>query len=303
MTVASVTMDGDVLHVASSDFISLGDLFCKATPAEEGGRRVLYLEASNESKDHQKERILQKALADSREFFLRHGNIDISHYTLIGLKHNIPNHMEYEIGKPRQVGFHSDKTFVKSELYQGESAQARNATMVWDSLTKQRPPMSWFPSVGGGILEREAAIDPDSREQVMVVKKVRWCNIGLDRTPVNMTVPEVSLTPIGTFAKSMGALVTFAKTLTMGYGTDSATLSGGAALRQQSLHGAIHNYFSFRDRLAKHLLANRGQDLGSHELIDHSINVLQLSPTTANEWVGRFMRDLHNTLHLRSAAS
>lgn len=303
MTVASVTMDGDVLHAASSDFISLGDLFCKASPAEEGGRRMLYLEASNESKDHQKERILQSALADSRDFFLRHGNIDISHYTLIGLKHNIPNHMEYEIGKPREVGFHKDKTFVKSELYQGESAQARNASMVWDSLTKQRPPMSWFPSVGGGILKRDPAVDPETGEKVMVVKQVRWCNIGLDRTPVNMTVPEVSLTPIGTFAKSMGAIVTFAKTLTAGYGTDSATLSGGAALRKQSLHGAIHNYFVFRDEIARHLLAHRGQNLGSHELIDHSINVLQLSPNTANEWVGRFMRDLHNTLHQRSAAS
>lgn len=295
-------MDGGTLHVDDSDFISLSNLFCKATPVDEAGKRVLYLEASNESKDHQSERILQSALADSKDFFLRHGNIDISHYTMIGLKHNIPNHMEYEIGKPQQVGFHSDKTFVKAELYQGESAQARNASMVWDSITKQRPPMSWFPSVGGGILEREAAIDPATKSKIMVVKKVRWCNIGLDRTPVNMTVPEVSLAPIGTFMKSMGALATFAKTLTAGYGTDSATLTGGAALRKQSLHGAIANYYDFRDRIANHALANRDKNLGSRELIDHSINVLQLDAATATRWVERFMRDLHNSLQLRSAS-
>jgi len=295
-------MDGSTLHVADSDFISLSGLFAKAVPQQEGDRRLLYLEASDESTDHQQEKVLQSALADSKDFFIRHGNVDISHYTLIGLKHNIPNHMEYEIGKPLDVGFHKDKTFVKTELYRGESPQARNATLVWDSLTKQQPPMRWYPSVGGGILHREPAIDPKTQQKVTVVKKVRWCNIGLDRTPVNSQVPEVSLAPIGVFAKSMGALVSFTKTLTAGYGTDAATLTGGAAFRKQSLHGAVHNYFAFRDRLAKHLMANRGADLGSHELIDHSINVLQLEPHTAAEWVGRFMRDLHNTLHQRSAS-
>jgi hypothetical protein len=297
-------MDGGTLQAAGSDFISLSGIFCKAMPAEEAGARMLYLEASNETKDHQNERILQSALADSKDFYLRHGNIDISHFTMIGLKHNIPNHMEYEIGKPREVGFHTGKTFVKAELYQGAnggtSAQARNADMVWDSLTKQRPPMSWFPSVGGGILDRGPAIDPETKTKVMVVKKVRWVNIGLDRTPVNMTVPEASLTPIGTFMKSLGAIGTFAKTLTAGYGTDSAQLSGGAALRKQSLLGAPVNYFDFRDRLAKHLIAGRDQNLGSHELIDHSINVLQLDPASANQWVGRFMRDLNTSLTNRS---
>lgn len=299
-------MDNAALHISDQDFISLGGLFCKAAPAEEAGKRILYLEASNETVDHQKEKILQSALADSKEFFLRHGNIDISHYTLLGLKHNIPNHLEYEIGKPREVGLGAGRTFVKAELYQGAnggtSAQAENANMVWNSLTKQQPPMSWFPSVGGGILNREPALDPETKSKVMVVKKVRWCNVGLDRTPVNMTVPEVSLAPVGTFAKSMGALVCFAKTLTAGYGTDSATLSGGAALRKQSLHGTPVNYFDFRDRVANHLMANRNSDLGAHELIDHSINVLQLDPADAQQWTERFMRDLHTSLTYRSAS-
>lgn len=299
-------MDDFALHATDRDFISLSGLFCKATPAEEGDNRVLYLEASNETTDHQNEKILQSALADSKDFFLRHGNIDISHYTLLGLKHNIPNHMEYEIGKPREVGLSQKKTFVKAELYRGAnggtSAQARNANMVWDSLTKQKPPMSWFPSVGGGILDREAAIDPATQSKVMVVKKVRWCNIGLDRTPVNMTVPEVSLAPVGTFAKSLGGFMSFAKTLTAGYGTDSAQLTGGSALRTQSLHGVPANYWDFRERLAKHLHTHRDDNLGAHELIDHSINVMQLDPANASEWVERFMHDIQTSLKNRSAS-
>jgi len=294
--------DPENLHVAI-DYISIGDLFCKATPSEEDGKRFLYLEASDESIDHQRERVLQSALAESKDYFLRHGNIDISHYTLIGLKHNIPDHLSYEIGKPTEVAFTSDgkkKTFVKAELYQGAnggtSKQADNAGMVWDSLTKQRPPMSWFPSVGGGILDKGPAVDPETQSRITVVRKVRWCNIGLDRMPVNKSVPEVSLAPIGVFAKSMGAFV-LAKTLTAGYGTDSAQLSGGAALRKQSLHGVPINYFDFRERMAKHILEHRESPIGAHELIDHSINHLRLDTANASEWVERFMRDLHTGIH------
>lgn len=291
--------------IAADDFISLGDIFCKATPAEEGGKRMLYLEASDESVDHQREKVLQSALADSSDYFLRHGNIDISHYTLIGLKHNIPNHLEYEIGKPVDVGFsrtggRNNKTFVKAELYQGAnggtSRQAENAGMVWDSLTKQRPPMSWFPSVGGGVLDKAPAVDPETNSRITVIRKVRWCNIGLDRMPVNKAVPEVSLAPIGVFAKGMGAFV-IAKTLTAGYGTDSATLAGGAALRKQSLHGVPASYVDFRERLAKHIHTNRNQAIGAHELVDYSINNLCLDTANASEWVDRFMRDLQTGLH------
>jgi hypothetical protein len=295
-------MDRASPHNADSEFISLGELFSKATPSEEGGHRYLYLEASDETVDLQQEKILQSALADSAEYFQRHGNIDISHYTLIGMKHNIPNHLEYEIGRPREVGLgNKGKTFVKAELYQGDnggtSAQAKNADMVWNSLTKQKPAMTWYPSVGGSILDRVPAVDPETNQRIAVVRKVRWCNIGLDRMPVNKTVPEVSLAPIGTFAKSFGAFVSFAKALTAGYGTDSAQLSQGAALRKQSLAGVPASYEDFRERLAKHLLKSRDRNLDAHELIDHSVNALRLDPANASDWVERFMCDLHTGLN------
>lgn len=295
-------MDGASLHDAGGEFLSLPNLFSKATPSEEGGRRYVFLEASDESVDHQQEKILQSALEESTDYFLRHGNIDISHYTLIGLKHNIPNHLEYEIGKPRDVGIGAKgKTFVKAELYQGAnggtSAQAEKAGMVWNSLTKQKPPMTWYPSVGGSILDRVPAIDPETQQRIAVVKKVRWCNIGLDRMPVNKTVPEVSLAPIGTFAKSMGGFVCFNKALAAGYGTNSAELTGGAALRRQSLAGVPADYEDFKERLAKHLLKSRDKNLGAHELIDHSVNAMRLDPANASDWVERFMGDLHTGLN------
>lgn len=286
-----------------NDFISLGEVFCKAEPREEDGKRLLYLEASDETLDHQQEKVLQSALVDSRDYYLRHGNLDISHYTLIGMKHGIPDHLSYEIGKPVEVRFGdgaTKKTFVKAELYQGAnggtSKQAENADMVWKSITKQRPAMSWFPSVGGGILDKGPAVDPETKSTITVVKKVRWCNIGLDRMPVNKSVPEVSRAPIGLFAKSLGGYYVL-KTLTAGYGTNSATLSGGAALRKQSLHGVPVTYMDFRERLAKHISSNVEQPCGANELIDYSINSLRLDADNAHELVDRFMSDLHTGIY------
>ena len=94
--------DADML-TAIPEHIRLDATFLKASPAEESGERMLYMEASNEDLDHQSEIVLQKALGDSAGYFLRHGNVDLSHYSLLGPKSGIPNHLEYEIGKPVEV--------------------------------------------------------------------------------------------------------------------------------------------------------------------------------------------------------
>lgn len=220
------------------DYLAMGGLL-KATPAEEGSHRLLYLEASNEDIDHHDEIVLQKALGESADYYLRHGNIDLSHYSILGAKSGLSNFMEYEIGKPVDVRVDGNKTFVKAELYTGESPMAKNATMVWDSLTKQKPVSRWFPSVGGVVLSKSVRIDPATGRKVAVVDKVRWNNIALDRCPVSKTVPEVSAVPAYTFAKSLNGFVV--KALEASSSTDMAQLTGGGALGQQSLDGASHS--------------------------------------------------------------
>jgi hypothetical protein len=293
-------MHDDASLLASvPDFISVGGLL-KASPQEDGGRRILYFEASNEDVDHQNEVVLQKALAESSEFYLRHGNVDLSHFSILGPKSGIPDYMTYEIGKPSAVQVNGKKTFVKAELYQGDSAMAKNANMVWDSLTKQRPPSSWFPSVGGSVLAKSVKIDPKTGEKVAVIERVRWNNVALDRQPVNKTVPQISLAPVGAFAKSLGGFVMI-KGLEAGYGTDSATLTGGAALRKQSLDGRIHSYWDFRNRLAADMQSGAaGKDPGARELIAHASNKFGLSQDESAEHVERFLRDLKTGLNKRS---
>jgi hypothetical protein len=268
----------------------------KASPVQEDGERFLYIEASTETPDRQGEVILQKALVDSQDFYLRHGNIDLQHFTMLGPKQGISNYMEFEIGKPTAVKIDGPRTFVKAHLYSGDSAMARHADMVWDSLTKQSPAARWYPSVGGSVLSKSIRIDPTTKERVAVVDKVRWSNIGLTRTPVNVDVPEVSTAPIGIFAKSLDAIV-MVKSLTAGYGTDSASLSGGGAMRKQSLYGAkgggTINYFDIRERLAGDLKSGAVASPSSATIKNHLTAKYGLSDGDAHECVDRFMRDLH----------
>lgn len=280
--------DADLL-AAIPDHISLGSML-KATPSEEGSERILYIEASNEGVDHQNEVVLQKALAESAGYFLRHGNIDLSHYTILGPKSGIPNFMEYEIGKPVDVSINGRQTFVKAQLYQGESPMAKNANMVWDSLTRQSPPSRWYPSVGGSVLEKSVKLDPKTGDKIAVVSAVRWNNIALDRCPVNRTVPEVSTVPVGVFAKSLGGFV-ITKALEASYATDAVGKVGGAAFGTQSLDRGVHSYFDFRHRISDALLKKRARARG-RDITTYAMNQLGLSADEAAEWVERFLRDL-----------
>ena len=283
------------------EFMALG-LVLKASPSEEGGNRFLYFEASNEDRDHQDEVILQKALKDSQDYYLRHGNIDLSHYTIMGPKSGIANHYEYEVGRPVEVRMDAGKTFVKAHLYTGTSPMAKNATMVWDSLTKQKPAAKWFASVGGTVLSKSIRLDPQTQSRIAVVDRVRWNNTALDRCPVNRTVPEVSTIPIGTFAKSLGAFVLKSDGagagLTAGYGTDSATLTGGGALRRDGGDKHVQSYWDFRDRMASDVRAKRVQP--TPEALTSHASSYGLSQSDASEWVGRFLGDLKTAVSKRT---
>lgn len=294
------TQDETLLE-AVPKYMALGTLL-KAHPAEEGGERIIYLEASNEDPDYQREVMLQKALGESRDYYLRFGNIDLSHFTIIGARRGIPNFQDYEVGQPVDVRVTPERTFVKALLYRGESAQARNAAMVWDSLTQQTPPARWYASVGGAILHKAIQIDPETHERVAVIDRVRWTNTALDRTPVNLTVDTVSPVPIGVFAKSLGGYVL--KDLTAGYGTDSAGLTGGAALRTQSLDGAapresVGSYWDFRDRMAA-AIRRRAVAPNARAIAADAGARFGLEPSEAAEWTERFLRDLSDKIHSRN---
>lgn len=280
------------------DFLSF-DLMLKATPSAEGGRRFIYFEASNEGVDQQGERVLAKALGDSSDFFLKFGNIDIDHYTILGPKLGMKDAMTYEIGRPVAVDIKGEKTFVKAELYQGEGPLAEQANMVWESMTSLNPPARWYPSVGGAVLAKSMQIDPETHNKVAVIDKVRWSNVGLSRTPVNQHLPCATAAPIGTFAKSLNGFIV--KALEASYSTDVSTLTGGGALGMQSLDtGSPYSYHDFRERMADALSQSLVGSQTEHGLIAYAVSHFSMPPEAAAEWVSRFLGDLKSSLTNRS---
>lgn len=287
------------------DFVFFDAPLLKATPAQEGGERFIYLEASREDRDQQNEVVLSKALKDSADHFLKFGNLDLDHKSMpsVARQYGIDNPEAWEIGVPTEVKFRDGATFVKARLFSGDTPLAERANMVWDSMTKLNPPARWYPSVGGAVLAKSVKLDPDTGEKTAVVSKVRWSNLALSRQPVNQHVGAVATVPFGALAKSWTPDgLNLAKALEAGYGTDSASLVEGAALRKQSLHGVPANYYDLRDVLSKNMISGDvGSDPSTADLIDYCSSRFGLSPDEAAEFVERFMRDLKNGLKRRKS--
>jgi hypothetical protein len=283
------------LMAALPDYLCIG-VTMKARPAEEDGDRFLYIQASDESVDAQGERVLCKALRDSAEVFLKYGSLDLDHIVLRGPRSGVPNYMDFEIGVPVDVRFDGDRTFVKAQLYKGDHPGVAKAGMVWDSLTKQNPAARWYASVGGATGSKAVQVDPVTKAHVPVIKSVRWTNLALSRTPVNQSVPVASAMPIGVFAKSFdGFVMEKSEGLSAGYGTDMATLSGGAALRGQSMDRRIQSYWHFSEVLAGDL--RKGLVAPSEaEMTTHASQALGLGHAQAAAWTSRFMADLADAL-------
>lgn len=293
----SIATSDAALLSAVPDYLCITQML-KATPRIEGGQRFIYIEASNEAEDQEGEVVMAKALADSADFFLKYGNLDIDHLTMIGPKLGIPNSNLYEIGRPVEVKSNGGKTFVKGHIVSGSGVAAEQANSFWSGLVDVNPPQRWYPSVGGAVMGKAVEFDPKTQKKRVVITKTRWANIGFSRTPVNTSVPTVSTVPFGALIKSWGVGgIDLTKALTAGYGTDSASLSGGGALRTQSLDGTVASYQKFRDDLAGAISGKQaGANPGASDLVEFSAATYGLSHNQATEWVERFLRDLHSHL-------
>ena len=151
-------------------------------------------------------------------------------------------------------------------------------------------------------MAKSVETDPKTGMRKAIISKVRWNNIGVSKTPVNQHVGTCATIPLGAFAKSWTAAgLDFAKALEAGYGTDVAALTGGGAMRQQSLDGQIQSYFDFRNKLSASMQdGSAGKNPGARQLVELAAKRFSIAPDKAAEWVERFMRDLKNGLNKRS---
>ena len=180
----------------------------------EKNKWLIYIEASNEFRDKEREIVLQKAMADAQEGFLREGTISWNHkHKDETLRDDGP---KYVVGEPLDVRFSGDErnsTLVKGILYH----KNKLAQDIMDNL--ESGSTRFGASIGGKKLSKSFSGSVD---------KIIWDEVALTYSPVNATtLGRVSLGPMEEFAKSLMA----------GSGINPEGFSGGRTMIPESLQG------------------------------------------------------------------
>jgi hypothetical protein len=225
----------------------------KSIETDRNGNFVIWAEASNENLDFQEQVVLQDALTKSKDYFLKNGVISYDHRHL----HEKDNPEKYWIGEPLDVVQKGKKTFVKALLYKSNEIAREIVNKLQDGSTRIKT------SIGGKLPKVVKAVD-DSGKLIEKVVSVLWDELAITYKPVNQTLSPIALSSAA-----------FVKALTAGTGTDSASLTGGGALRMQDLEGVKKNVngvlmaISYGDISKEEEIRGYLKDRG---LLDHEID-------------------------------
>lgn len=195
--------------------IYLDLVMSKSVSTDEHGNYIIEAEASNENLDFDGQVVLQRALLDSKDYFLKNGILSWDH---LHLRNNDPS---YIIGQPIGVEKRGTKTFVKAVLFKGNKIAEDVVSKLKSGATIIKT------SVGGKRPVIVTDFDTKLKKPVEKVASVLWDELAITFKPVNQTLSPVSLSSAA-----------FVKSLSAGYVTDSATATGGGALGVQDLEGA-----------------------------------------------------------------
>lgn len=192
-----------------------------ACKTDEDGNYLFEVEASNENLDFQNQRVLQRALWDSRDNFLKYGVISNDHLhhseSTDGGKVSSPDEI---IGEPVDVRMEDGKTIVVGKLYHSNPTAQAFIRLLKDGSTRVRSSI-------GGIFPKVRKL-PDGSE---AVTSVLWNDLALTSTPVNNTVGYARL--VKSYTPDQ-----FVKALQAGYETDNAQKTGGEALISENMENA-----------------------------------------------------------------
>lgn len=177
---------------------------------EEDGQWIVYMQASNETQDQDKEVVTSEALQKSVGYYLTNGVISWDH------QHKLMRDPKYIIGEPLDVKFTGyGETLVKGRLYQKNPI----AQSVWANIQSDANRMG--ASIGGKVFSK-------SRNE-SIVTGLLWDETAITYKPVNdATFASVKTIPFPEFVKA----------LTAGSGVDAGSFTGGRALQPESLMGS-----------------------------------------------------------------
>lgn len=168
------------------------------------GERLVAVEASNENEDAEGDVILQKALLDSSDTFLKSGHLDLDHLSEIGHRLGIPDPQRYIVGYPNTVhdiGEH--RTAVKGTIFQNKDGTCDPTKFVYDQFWTSlhtEPPTKWKASIYG--IAKELGEKPGVKRHV--VKAIEWKSLAFTRRPVNQSLKgEASIVTAKAFIEEL----------------------------------------------------------------------------------------------------
>lgn len=161
-----------------------------------GEKRMVEVEASNEAVDSEGDVILQKALLDSADTFIKSGHFDIDHLSEIGARIGIPNPTSFIVGRPSEVvDLGKGRTGVVGEIMRASDGKVdvkkNRYDEFWESLQSE-PPVIWQASIYGfpkaGQIDdcRETSCDSDAAR--FLVKGIDWRSLAFTRNPINTSL-------------------------------------------------------------------------------------------------------------------
>ena len=191
---------------------------------DEYGNYIFEVEASNENVDLQDQIVLQNALMESKDEFLKGGVISYDHlHKTRDAKGRVISDPSMVIGEPIDVKFDTKtkSTVVTGKLYATNEKAKEIIKMLKAGSTRVRA------SVGGIFPE----VVKNVKTGVEKITHVLWNDLALTTSPVNNTVGNAVFAKALTSYEFVNSLpYEMKKSLYAGYGTDTDGMSGGRAL-------------------------------------------------------------------------
>ena len=191
---------------------------------DRNGDFIFDVEASNENLDLEGQKVLQRVLLDSKEYFLSNGFIskDHLHQKIVGEGDNktLIYDEDFIIGEPLEVYTKGTSTRVKGKLYKNNEYAQKFIKLLQEGSSRVKASV-------GGLLPIVKKVKEGGKEIEKVIS-VLWNDLALTISPVNPTVSSAYM------VKSLNSLE-FVKALTAGFGTDSSSFTGGRAIIKENI--------------------------------------------------------------------
>ncbi len=180
--------------ISAEAYIIPLEVVIKAREDDGSGRRIVEVEASSEAIDEQGDIVMQRALLDSANSFIKSGHLDLDHYSEIGHRLGLADPSSYIVGRPLEVvDLGKKRTGVVGEIMRSKDGSVDSAANKYDGFWKtlqSNPPVKWSSSIYGFPSDIENCTEKacDSGATRFVVKSIDWRSLAFTRKPVNTSL-------------------------------------------------------------------------------------------------------------------